>query len=169
MLAGALIASRHGAPHRVLHFFGAVAMLYRRRCSAARCCFLSLDGEIAQWHDVCGVQNPKTGVQGDLITIDTMDNLARLAGALSLLVSWKMRPWRRAREKVARHPVVRGAREATAASRPDASWRRWADAFIGGLWAALLLFVLGYLALYGDVVVAELDGIILATPYSMEP
>ena len=111
---------------------------------------------------------PESWNLGETVTIHTMDSLARLAGALSLLGSWKMRPRRRVREQVARD-ASSGARERAVTEGPDAPWRRWADAFIGALWAALLLFVLGYLALKGDVVITELDGIVLATPYSMEP
>jgi ABC-type Fe3+ transport system permease subunit len=111
---------------------------------------------------------PESWNLGETVTIDTMDSLARLAGALSLLASWKMRPRRRVREKVARD-ASSSARVRAATQGPDAPWRRWADAFIGVLWAALLLFVLGYVALRGDAVITELDGIVLATPYSMEP
>ena len=100
-----------------------------------------------------------------------MESLARLVGALSFLASFKRGPWRRAREKPSRGTSVSSpsARERSARQKPERTAPGWADALIGALWAALLLFVLGYLALKGEVVITDLDGVVLATPYSMEP
>jgi hypothetical protein len=99
-----------------------------------------------------------------------MDSLARLAGALSLLASFRMGPWRRIRDKLGRGASRSSSqRERRAERRPQRSAPGWADALIGVLWAALLLFMLGYLALHGEAVIAELDGLVLATPYSMQP
>lgn len=101
-----------------------------------------------------------------------MDGLARLVGALSLLTSFRIGPWRRARGERGRgkSSSAPGARKRSAGQRrPPRTAPGWADALIGVLWVALLLFVLGYLALKGEVVIADLDGVVLATPYSMEP
>lgn len=107
-----------------------------------------------------------------MIAIETVDSLVRLAGALSFLASLKIGPRRRAREKPSRGASASppGARERSSGQRrPERTAPGCADALIGVLWAALLLFVLGYLALKGEAVIADLDGLVLATPYSMEP
>ena len=101
-----------------------------------------------------------------------MDGLARLVGVLSLLTSFRLGPWRRARGERGRGepsfaPIAR--KRSARQRRPQRTAPGWADALIGVLWVASLLFVLGYLALKGEVVIAGLEGVVLASPYSMEP
>ena len=114
---------------------------------------------------------------GVLIRADTIDTLTRLAGALSLFASFRIgRPnrWRHAREKLLHvtDRVERSARRQRNASRPKTSRKRvaaWADALVAALWMALLLFVVGYVALKGESAMAELDGLDLVATYALEP
>ena len=45
----------------------------------------------------------------------------------------------------------------------------WGEALFALLWIALLLFLVGYLAVKGEAAMVELEGIDVVTPYLMEP
>ena len=113
---------------------------------------------------------------GLLIRADSIDTLARLAGALWLFASFRIGRglgWQRVRNRVAR--LAPTARRARPLHRPrlSSAFRKsalaWADPLLAVLWICLLLFVVGYLAYRGEALLAELDSLDLVTVYSLEP
>jgi len=112
---------------------------------------------------------------GTAIGADTIDSLARLAGALSLFASFKLGRgggWLGARRKIARDAsrgVGKPADEQDAKSSGRKRASGWAEALFASLWIVLLLFLVGYLAVKGEAAMVELDGIDVVTPYLMEP
>ena len=127
------------------------------------------------WHGVCGAACIAVGL-GMIIRGDSIDTLARLAGALWLFASFRIGRglgWQRVRNRAAR--LTPPGRRARPLRRPKLSsaFRRsalaWADPMLAGLWMCLLLFVVGYLAYRGEALLAELDNLDLVTIYSLEP
>jgi hypothetical protein len=110
--------------------------------------------------------------QGDLTGADTIENFARLAGAISLLASLKIgrgSGWTRARQRVARRTLDRARqartpfrKRAASALGPVENIRRYSDrlrVLIVALWIALLLAIVGYAAVAGEAAMAELEAI----------
>jgi hypothetical protein len=103
-----------------------------------------------------------------LIGAETIENFARIAGAISLLASFKIGRgggWTRARQRLARSTNrIRRARappRKRSASTPG-EIRRYRDrlrVLIVALWIALLLSMLGYAAVEGEAGLAQLDDI----------
>ena len=118
---------------------------------------------------------------GARIGVDTIENFARLAGALSLLASSRMGrggEWRRTREKV--EPMLKGATkprypggEASPAAPSGGAERRrhfaWLARTLTLLWVATLLFIVGYAAVKGESALADLDQLDLVTTYALAP
>jgi hypothetical protein len=107
--------------------------------------------------------------QGDLTGADTIESFARLAGAISLLASFKIgrgSGWTRARQRLARSTLNR-TRQARAPPRKRSAStpgeiRRYRDRLrelIVALWIALLLSIVGYAAVAGEAGMAQLDAI----------
>ena len=107
--------------------------------------------------------------QGDLTGVDTIESFARLAGAISLLASFKIGRgggWTRARQKLARSTLYRTRQTRAPTRKRSASTpgeiRRYRDrlrVLIVALWIALLLSILGYAAVEGEAGMAQLDDI----------
>jgi hypothetical protein len=110
--------------------------------------------------------------QGDLTGADTIESFARLAGAISLLASFKIGRgggWTRARQRLARstryrtrqaHAQIRKGSASTRA--PVGGIKRYRDrlrALIVALWIALLLSIVGYAAVDGEAGMAQLETI----------
>ena len=115
------------------------------------------------WHGACAGQ-------GDLTGADTIESFARLAGALSLLASFKIgrgSGWTRARQRLARSTCFRTRRAQTRRASasvpvPFERSRRYRDrlsALIVALWIALLLSIVGYAAIDGEAGMAQLETI----------
>jgi hypothetical protein len=105
--------------------------------------------------------------QGDLIGADTIESFARIAGAISLLASFKIGRgggWARARQRLARSTLNRTRRPRArkrSASTPG-EIRRYRDrlrVLVVALWIALLLSIVGYAAVEGEAGMAQLDDI----------
>ena len=105
--------------------------------------------------------------QEDFIGVDTIESFARLAGARSLLASFKIGRgggWNRARQRLARGTSYRARHACVLVHR---EWRpnpgttkRYRDrlrALIVALWIALLLSIVGYAAVAGEAGMAQLD------------
>ena len=117
--------------------------------------------------------------QGDLTGVDTIESFARLAGAISLLASFKIGRgggWTRARQKLARSTLYRTRQTRAPTRKRSASTpgeiRRYRDrlrVLIVALWIALLLSILGYAAVEGEAGMAQLDGLDLVAAYSLSP
>jgi len=119
---------------------------------------------------------------GARIGVDTIETFARVAGALSLLASFRMGrggEWRRAREKLGRLEAtgVRKSRrpsreESTAAPARGPSRKRhlaWLDRAVTVLWVVMLLFIVGYATVKGELALADLDELDLVAIYSLAP
>jgi hypothetical protein len=125
------------------------------------------------WHGACETEVIHFPGQGDLIGVDTIESFARLAGAISLLASFKIGRgggWTRARQRLARGTLFRMLQARAPAHRGSASpeapcregSRRYRDrlrALIVALWIALLLSIVGYAAVEGEAGMARLDDI----------
>jgi hypothetical protein len=100
-----------------------------------------------------------------LIGVDATESFARLAGALSLLASYKLgrAGWLRGRRSAARDPLVRARKlrpRNPSSRRPgaiDAATRDRLRAIAGLAWVLLLLAVLGYAAVAGEEGIARFD------------
>jgi len=103
---------------------------------------------------------------------DTIESFARLAGAISLLASFKIgrgSGWTRARQRLARSTRYRTRqahaqiRKGSASTRtPVGGIKRYRDrlrALIVALWIALLLSIVGYAAVDGEAGMAQLETI----------
>jgi hypothetical protein len=103
---------------------------------------------------------------------DTTESFARLAGAISLLASFKIgrgSGWTRARQRFARstrfrtrraHAQIRKGSASTRA--PVAGIKRYRDRLrelMIALWIALLLSIVGYAAVDGEAGMAQLETI----------
>ena len=122
------------------------------------------------WHGVCETMVIYFAGQGDLTGADTIESFARLAGAISLLASFKIGRgggWTRARQRLARSTRYRARqahtqiRRGSASTRPEGV-RRYRDrlrALIIALWIALLLSIVGYAAVDGEAGMAQLETI----------
>ena len=106
--------------------------------------------------------------QGDLIGADTIESFARIAGAISLLASFKIGRggWTRARQRLARSTLNRTRQTRAIVRKRSASTpgeiRRYRDqlrVLIVTLWIALLLSIVGYAAVEGEAGLAQLDDI----------
>ena len=107
--------------------------------------------------------------QEDLIGADTIESFARIAGAISLLASFKIGRgggWARARQRLARSTLNRIRRPRAPARKRSASTpggiRRYRDrlrVLVVALWIALLLSIVGYAAVEGEAGMAQLDDI----------
>ena len=107
--------------------------------------------------------------QGDLIGADTIESFARIAGAISLLASFKIGRgggWARARQRLARSTLNRTRRTRAPARKRSAfipgEIRRYRDrlrVLVVALWIALLLSIVGYAAVEGEAGMAQLDDI----------
>ena len=119
---------------------------------------------------------------GARIGVDTIETFARVAGALSLLASFRMGrggEWRRAREKLGRLAAtdLRKSRrpsgeESTAAPARGPSGKRhlaWLDRAVTVLWVVTLLFIVGYATVKGELALADLDELDLVAIYSLAP
>jgi len=110
--------------------------------------------------------------QGDLTGADTIESFARLAGAISLLASFKIgrgSGWTRARQRLARgtryrtrqaHAQIRRGSASTRA--PVEGIKRYRDRLrelMVALWIALLLSIVGYAAVDGEAGMAQLETI----------
>ena len=108
----------------------------------------------------------------DLTGADSIESFARLAGAISLLASFKIGRgggWTRARQRLARSTRFRTRRAQAQIRRTPASVpapfervRRYRDrlrALIVALWIALLLSIVGYAAVDGEAGMAQLETI----------
>src|SRR5438552_5872600 len=104
--------------------------------------------------------------QGDLTGADTIESFARLAGALSLLASFKIgrgSGWTRARQRLARSTRLRTRRAHAQIRKGSASTRapyrdRLRELMVA-LWIALLLSIVGYAAVDGEAAMAQLETI----------
>lgn len=119
---------------------------------------------------------------GVRIGVDTIETLARVAGALSLLASFRMGrggEWSRAREKLGRLAIT-GLRksgrpsgeESTATPARGPSRKRqlaWLDRAVTVLWIVSLLFIVGYATVKGELALADLDELDLLAIYSLAP
>jgi hypothetical protein len=114
------------------------------------------------------------------IRADKVENSVRIAGAASLLASFKLGGrggWRRAREKhglEAMRLPVRDASErksTTDAAEISGHKRYWLllDYAMTGLWIALLLSIVAYAVVEGEGALAQLDGLDLVAAYSTSP
>jgi hypothetical protein len=114
--------------------------------------------------------------------VDTIETFARVAGALSLLASFRMGrggEWRRAREKFGRLATTglrkprRPNNEAPAPTpAPGPSRKRqlaWLDRAVTVLWIVSLLFIVGYATVKGELALADLDELDLLAVYSLAP
>ena len=110
--------------------------------------------------------------QGDLTGADTIESFARLAGAISLLASFKIGRgggWTRARQRLARGTRYRARQAQAPIRRGSASTRapvegikRYRDRLrelMVALWIALLLSIVGYAAVDGEAGMAQLETI----------
>jgi hypothetical protein len=110
--------------------------------------------------------------QGDLTGADTIESFARLAGAISLLASFKIGRgggWTRARQRLARSTLYRTRQTRTPSCKGSAStrgpvedvrrYRERLRVLIVALWIALLLSIVGYAAVEGEAGLAQLDDI----------
>jgi len=110
--------------------------------------------------------------QGDLTGADTIESFARLAGAISLLASFKIgrgSGWTRARQRLARGTRYRARQAHAPIRRRSASTRasvegikRYRDRLrelMVALWIALLLSIVGYAAVDGEAGMAQLETI----------
>jgi hypothetical protein len=110
--------------------------------------------------------------QGDLTGADTIESFARLAGAISLLASFKIgrgSGWIRARQRLARGTRYRTRQARAQIRRGSASTRapvegikRYRDRLrelMVALWIALLLSIVGYAAVDGEAGMAQLETI----------
>ena len=123
------------------------------------------------WHGTCETMRINLAGQGDLTGADSIESFARLAGAISLLASFKIGRgggWTRARQRLARSTRFRTRRaqgQIRRTSTLPASFkrvRRYRDrlrAFIVALWIALLLSIVGYAAVDGEAGMAQLETI----------
>ena len=102
--------------------------------------------------------------------IDGIESFARLAGAISLLASFKIGRGgglNRARQRLARSARYRTRqaqirRASASAPPPFERSRRYRDrvgALIVALWIALLLSIVGYAAIHGEAGMAQLETI----------
>jgi hypothetical protein len=119
---------------------------------------------------------------GARIGVETIENFARVAGALSLLASFRMGrggEWRRTREKP-EHLASAGLRkprrandEASAPGYGRGTRRNrrllWVGRALTVLWIAALLFVVGYATVKGELALADLEQLDLVATYSMAP
>jgi len=110
--------------------------------------------------------------QGDLTGADTIESFARLAGAISLLASFKIgrgSGWTRARQRLARGTRYRTRQTHAQIRRGSASTRALVDGskryrdrlreLMVALWIALLLSIVGYAAVDGEAGMAQLETI----------
>ena len=110
--------------------------------------------------------------QGDVTGADTIESFARLAGAISLLASFKIgrgSGWTRARQRLARGTRYRTRQARAQIRRGSASTRapvegikRYRDRLrevMVALWIALLLSIVGYAAVDGEAGMAQLETI----------
>jgi len=107
--------------------------------------------------------------QGDLTGADTIESFARIAGAISLLASFKIGRgggWTRARQRLARSTLHRTRQTRAIDRKRSAStpreirrYRDWLRVLIVALWIAILLSIVGYAALEGEAGMAQLDDI----------
>jgi len=124
------------------------------------------------WHGLCKTIAINFAGQGDLTGADTIEGFARLAGAVSLLASFKIGRgggWTRARQRLARSTRYRTRQVKAQTRRASASVpapfegvRRYRDrlrALIVALWIALLLSIVGYAAIDGEAGLAQLETI----------
>jgi hypothetical protein len=119
---------------------------------------------------------------GARIGVETIENFARVAGALSLLASFRMGhggEWRRAREKP-EPPASTGLREPRCTNDETSSpgcgreARRksplvWVSRALTVLWIGALLFIVGYATFKGELALADLEQLDLVATYSMTP
>jgi hypothetical protein len=117
---------------------------------------------------------------GAHIGVDTIETFARVAGALSLLASFRTGwggEWRRTREKLGR-PAITGRKRRPSgeapATTPARSPRRksqlaWLDRAVTVLWIVTLLFIVGYATVKGELALADLDELDLLAIYSLAP
>ena len=119
---------------------------------------------------------------GARIGVDTIETFARVAGALSLLASFRMGrggEWRRAREKLGRL-AIKGLRkprrpsgeapETTPARGPSRKRQlAWLDRAVTVLWVVTLLFIVAYATVKGELALADLDQLDLLAIYSLAP
>ena len=120
------------------------------------------------WHGACKTIDINFAGQGDLTGTDSIESFARLAGAISLLASFKIGRGgglNRARQRLARSARYR-TRQAqirrASAPAPFVRSRRYRDrvgALIVALWIALLLSIVGYAAIDGEAGMAQLETI----------
>jgi hypothetical protein len=119
---------------------------------------------------------------GDRIGVETIENFAKVAGALSLLASFRLGrggEWRRAREKLGRTAPagLREPRCANGEASVPACGREarrksrfgWVNRALTVLWIAALLFVVGYATFKGELALADLEQLDLVATYSMAP
>lgn len=120
---------------------------------------------------------------GARIGVDTIETFARVAGALSLLASFRMGrggEWRRTREKLGRLAVTSprkssrrpNGEESTAAPACGPGRKRqlmWLNRAVTVLWIVSLLFIVGYATVKGELALADLDELDLVAIYSLAP
>jgi len=113
------------------------------------------------------------------IRAEAFESLARLAGVLSLLATWKIgrgsasHRWRQRRARIAEDDAPRSSRgwasPARGRSRETRSPRLSLHSIVAVAWIALSLIVLAYAAIAGERALAEFDGYDLVTLYSSLP
>jgi hypothetical protein len=114
------------------------------------------------------------------IRADKVENSVGFAGALSLLASFK--PGGRARGKRVREKRGPKAMPSAACdasgktvsthaedSAEQTRYWHWLDVSMTGLWVALLLSVVAYAVIEGEIAMAQLDGLDLVATYSRSP
>ena len=116
-----------------------------------------------------------------LISADTIEDLVRIAAAVSLLASYKIGRggWPRSRQRVARvfaagprRPVDsrgRGSSPDPGPSRGAKPRRLRLHSIVAGAWIALSLAFIAYATIRGELALAELDGFDLMATYSLGP
>lgn len=133
------------------------------------------------WHAVCGANANTQQSKGNSISADTIESLARIAAAVSLLASYKIGRggWPRARQRVARAAVTGPQRPGASRGRSSsvdpgpsraAKPRRFRlHSIVAALWIALSLVLVAYATIRGELALAELDGFDLVATYSLSP
>jgi hypothetical protein len=114
------------------------------------------------------------------IRADKVETSVGIAGALSLLASFKpggRAGWKRAREKRGPGAMPTAARDSNGRSFPTradeagARKRYWhlLDIALTGLWVTLLLSIVAYAVIEGEMAMAQLDGLDLGAAHSTSP
>jgi hypothetical protein len=111
------------------------------------------------------------------IRVHKVEHSVGFAGAVSLLASLKTGGrggWRRTlqmREAARQARNVAERAPPTGAAEPGRRNRYWLwlDVAMTGLWVALLLSVVAYVVVEGEMAMAQFDGLALVATYSLSP